>query len=566
MDQFNHTHFRHIKIVGDQKSLSFDFDEKDFAELRPIYNHRTLLEDKENDIEILKDSWVRAELQTFFDHVEKSNIDQDYSRLMISFVEISRNLAYQCREIIDTQERKDDAFKSSLQQDISQKFPQFSLEQQISLTEKLMKILQFLVAKPNASAKEILQKTNYSREELKNIYKLIQCSTAAFQYLTKSSYFDYFHLASKFIAKNGFDLTFFVGRGCPYRCIFCRNVSVKEDGSRQIQHYPYKKRDLLQKNDICTTLNILKDFEAKGRPVAINISGGLEPLTDIERVDFILTEATRRNIRSTLYTNGFLFSTTAAVRAIALKSTRIRISLNAVKPKSFKDNTGRPEVEYDLVLQGIIQLVADKKKLAPNAHLALHAVVTPSIINEIPKLAVLASELGLDQVNYNPDYRATYTEIESHLIRTHIAEVNNMIASGHLGSLKLGLGGSLLRCNTFPIDQPDFDLRLISAYKVFVDPAGVVTPIHEGCYPRAVSTEEALTTPYSLGRLRDALNLLTILANDHDLPTRHFHEMNAFEMIVASELIRLQKDQEFGFEENPYQRIYDDGIYCSDDE
>ena len=567
MDQFENNNFRELKIIGSQKSLTFDFNGTNtLYQLRSIGSN-LILNRNEGNLENLNQPPVLSELQAFFNHIEQPHVDFAYAQTMISFVKISQNLSHQYRQLIKEQEDKKIALRQALQQDVFQVAFQshhyssksklkFGSIQHLTITQKVEKVLSLFKSKPNICAKEVIAITNFTKDELKAIYKIIQSSDIASQQLKQSIYFDYFHLASEFIAKKGFQLTFFVGRNCPYRCDFCPSVSINDNGTRHLKLYPYKKHDLLQEKDICDTLNILEKFQSEGRPISLNISGGLEPLVDIKNVNFILTEAKHRGIKTTLYTNGYLFFSSVAAREVALKSSHTRISLNAIDAKSFKENIGRPEKYYDRLLQGIRQLLSDRKIQNSKTQVALHAVVTPSVIDNIPRLASLAYDLGLDQINYNPDYTSGYTEIESYLIKKHIAYVEKSISSGHFGNLKVNYGGSLLRCNVFPMEQVGFNLNFISNYKVFVDPAGIVTPIHEAGYPRGHSAEEALSTPYRLGRLGAGESLLTVLSRQHHLPTRNPKEMNAFEMIVSSELTRLQRDREFGFgsEYNPFWR------------
>lgn len=421
--------------------------------------------------------------------------------------------------------------------------------------ENIFKVIEYLLQKPYSDAKAILDKFDLTKEELIFYYKVIQKSDLIQIYLRKSNNFDYFN-AIDFIEKRSFEVTFFVGLWCPYKCIFCQTVKLLDDGTRKILKYPYKKDHIISKKAIIGVLDDLADMKKKGRPVTAKISGGLEPLSDIETVKYILDECNKRGIPTKIYTNGFLLDTPEK-RRIVLSSTNMRISLNAVTAEDFSMLYGRPETDFDILKHNIMQLFSDRIELGSSTKIGMKSVITKSIASRMGNLVKLSKMMGFDFIDLSPDFLEYKDEKTNCIIELQKDKIISMIEERVLSNFHINFGGSLFKGNVFsnrPNDRylPNEQID----YKLFIDPAGQVVPIHEGAFPKGYCLEELRNNPLSIGVVSEDVGLYDVLSKRNPLVEIDYKILNPFELILALEFTRERRDRELGLNlsNSPYHK------------
>jgi hypothetical protein len=97
---------------------------------------------------------------------------------------------------------------------------------------------------------------------------------------------------------------------------------------------------------------------------------------------------------------------------------------------------------------------------------------------------------------------------------------------------------------------------------VFIDPAGQVTPIHEGTFAYRDTSATARPNPYTLGRLSTDSDLLAMLDDGPGLPDIGFEYLAPLELILALELLRRKADRESGIgdQHSPYGAVGAAGV------
>ena len=438
----------------------------------------------------------------------------------------------------------------------------FTPHPQKAATAAAQRVARLLMGTPYAPATEVARKCGLSLPQLRVVYKILQRSPGSHSLFRSGANYDYFAVARNFFDRRGFEATFFVGVACPYLCTFCKmNISSME-APVTLRRFTYRRPDLLDSATIDAALDDLAAMAAEGRTVTVKVSGGLEPMTDVMRVGWILGGARDRGLRTKLYTNGALIDTDEK-RALALLADEIRISLNTVNEEKYRriylapSKGNKAHLSLAHLKQVLRKLAAARTASRHPNRIGLNFVVVRETIEDMTTMAEIAEELGLDYVNYNIDYSDEFSADSFLSIRAQITRLQHLAAANHFGRLHLEFGGSLLGLNLFT-RRPDgrYDPDAITNCKVFIDPAGVVTPIHEGTYPVA-QRDEGRPNPFALGQLGGGSNLREILAAKRGLPPIDFRHLAPFELILLLEQRRLDQDALAGLEPDvsPYRLV-----------
>ncbi len=435
--------------------------------------------------------------------------------------------------------------------------------------ETTLAVVNYLSKKPYASAEELARHLNLKLDALRTIYQIIQRVPGLQKVFSRGNNYDYFKVVERFFEQNHYEMTFFVGLSCPYKCTFCRMTMASQEkkegylGQGEIDgrslRFSLKKPDLLKYNEVVQVLEGLEDMRDSGRPVTVKISGGLEPLSDPERVAFILEAAKKRGFPVRIYSNGIL-ANTPDKRAIVLSCDDFRISLNALNDDYFQEiyrlgTTKSKKISYANIETTLRELVAERMRIESKTRIGINYVVVKDNIYEMWLMAALCRDIGLDYVNFNTDYCDDFDDKAYIAIDQQIKKIKTMQKRGDFLSVKIEFGGALLKNNVFAKQpQGEFDPGSMAKLKVFVDPAGEVTPVHEGTYPFRTSEGKTEQNPYVLGKLSSETNLKGLLKEDHRLSPIEFRYLAPFELILGLELIRAEKDAAQGIrpEDSPY--------------
>lgn len=427
-----------------------------------------------------------------------------------------------------------------------------TLEGKEGLKCLVVKIVSLLRDKPYMHAREVGMALGVELPELKKAYHVIQFSKQAQRELRADSNFDYFNVVDAFFAQQHYEATFFVGLVCPYKCTFCKMQMTALPVHPETPRFDHRKADLLDVTTIESTIRQLAQINYTGKKVSVKISGGLEPLTDMQRVSVIAKSAMQYELPVKLYTNGTLINSQEK-RDLLLKFSDVRISLNAINEKKYKEiyldkSDGKKSKMTLSKLIGLIErLIQDKALYGSKTRIGFNFVVVKETIQDMQSMAELAEQIGIDYINYNIDYFDDFSDKEYIAIKENIKLLKQLHSEGRLGALHVNFGGSLLRDNVFA-NKPagKFDPAEMRNYKVFIDPAGNVSPLHEGTFAYRDTNNTVSVNPFALGKLAADVDLKDVLSRAVSIDAVGYEYLAPLELILALEIMRLRSDEEFG--------------------
>lgn len=578
VDQPVQSNYRHLKVRGKMLTVELDFDNvqpnftvKDSRTHRPIVSGD--LEYPREIEDIPAEPAVANELRELLHCIEISETPASGGVAAIHLVKLTTKIDLAYRFVLAEQFKKAAREKAELCNELEAGLdaigsPGIRVEHQPALVAASRQVLEYLGQRPFAPAEEIMRVHELNRDELRLIYRAIQRSPTAQAELEKGANYDYLNVVRTFFGEDHFEATFFVGLACPYKCSFCRMVEASVDqregylGQGEVDLRPvrfdYGSRDLLPHDRLCVALDDLARLCDRGRQVTVKVSGGLEPLSDPRRVEAIIEESAARGLPVKIYTNGIL-ARTPELRALLLRASDVRISLNALNNDYFQHvylngAKGGKNLSFEKIHDILLALIAERRDTGSTTQIGINYVVGRDNVGTMEGMAELAHSIGVDFVNYNADYSDDFDDRTYLAIREEINKLRVRRREGTLGGLRLSFGGALLRENLFSaLTDGDFDPISIRRHKVFIDPAGLVTPIHEGTFP--LRRAEPTPNPYVLGSLRDQ-SLLEMLDQPMTLGRIEYKYLAPFELILGMESLREAQDMNIGLtpEDSPYRR------------
>lgn len=415
-------------------------------------------------------------------------------------------------------------------------------------------VLKYLANAPYSPGKEIAEQMGMDKNELKLSYKLIQRTNAATDFLKASPNGDYLNIVKHYFTNQMYVVVFFVGLACPGRCSFCPNVTVHSDGTRQISLYPGGKSNCISPREIESMFKDMSQLQEQGAFVLVKISGGLEPMTDTGTMSAIIKQAHTGKIRTKLFTNGLLLDTDER-RHLALGAGDVRISLSMIDAAAYgevmfgRDTTRKNKYGLASLLGNIRKLVHERDYRNSGTHIGINCIVLEENHREIPRFINLAQELGVDYIDFKPNYFSPYKKTTQACIKKTIEALKENTDS----SPRVYFAGSLSAKNLFWTHRNGVcPPHKQSWFKLFITPHGNCSPVHYGAFPsvgQGVKNKESI---YTGGRISPKCSLLDIIANMPALPDLEYEKLNPFEHMLALEIERGEKDKRWGIS-----RIYD---------
>ncbi|MBU3175914.1 Gfo/Idh/MocA family oxidoreductase [Clostridium estertheticum] len=565
VNYLENTTIRDIKVTGSEKLLYMDYFEKDLnLNVEYVKTHEKIRLIESGNVQTVRDNDktpLQSELYCFLDSCikrEEPISGGNHSLHLMELTEIiNKQYKIQLEEFRTSKELKEKRVNKELSNLLFSVIDKSNdnIQKVNNFTERTRKVIDYLSEKPYSSAREICDSINVTKEEIKLIYKTIQNSNEAYNLLRESDNFDYFN-SIEFLNGGGMEITFFVGLSCPYKCFFCQSVSIDGNGKRKTNMYPYKANELISFEAISETLDYLKMKSNSGGKVAVKISGGLEPLSDIQRVDYIIREANKRQIPTKVFTNGFLLSEPTN-RKTVLDATDIRISLNAINSIEYSEFYGRDKSDFYKLKQNIIKLTKENKETCSPTKIGIKSVIVESNVNQMVTLVKQAIELGCDFIDFSSDFNQDSNEKFSFIAKQQKYEIEIMLQDKKLNYFKTTFGGALFSNNSYsekpkgkylPNEQID--------YKLFIDPAGKVVPLHYWAFPKEVKIYNTKNQNCSLGKIDINNNIEDIINRENRslLNEVDYNLLNPFEFILALEFRRRKLDEEYGIDvqNSPY--------------
>ena len=143
-------------------------------------------------------------------------------------------------------------------------------------------------------------------------------------------------------------------------------------------------------------INQIKQLGGK----AINLTGGGEPLFNLA-FDSIVKYIKQVGLEVGLITNGSLL-TRKTSQIILNNCSWVRISLDAGTSETFKKIRGRPEEEFNVVLNNIKVLVEEKKRLNSNCTVGVSFLTCKDTVREMKVFTDICKQTGVDYVEFRP--------------------------------------------------------------------------------------------------------------------------------------------------------------------
>lgn len=418
-------------------------------------------------------------------------------------------------------------------------------------------LLEYLARAPHTPASKAADMLEMDQNEMILGYKLIQRTDAAEDFIRSSPNRDYLNIVNHYFSNRMYVVVFFTGLACPGRCSFCPNVTVNDDGTRRLALYPGRRADRMSPRDFDRVFRDLAKIMSQGSGTLAKISGGLEPLTDPENMAVILDRAEDRGIRVKLFTNGILLDTSQR-RRLALRARDVRISLSMVDEAAYADmmfgSKGAKRTRYGLphLLSNLRQLVKDRDRYSPDTRIGLNTIVLEENYRDMMRFVSLATDIGLDYVDFKPNYFSTYAEETQAEIAEQVAGI---VASRKENGTGIYFAGSLAADNLFwQYRDGNCSPHKQSRFKMFITPHGVCSPVHHGAFPSGRKAVDTDAKTYSIGRISSGSSLLDLIGNVPTLPGLPYDKLNPFEHMLALEIEREEQDSAWGIPEscNPY--------------
>lgn len=423
-------------------------------------------------------------------------------------------------------------------------------------------LINYLIDSPQTTAQVVSEKFGMDEDEIKLAYKIIQRSATIADYFKASYNGDYLNVVNHYFSNQMFVIVFFVGLACPSRCVFCPNITVNEDGSRDLVTYTGKSKNRLNAQSIERIFEDIKQMKKKGISVLVKISGGLEPFTDLQTMSSIIDHAKEAGVMVKLFTNGLLLDNEER-REIALKAGDVRISLNIINETQYEDvlfgsdMSLRQKYSFKNLMTNMKHLVKESRSKGYDAKIGLNSIILEQNHQDIKGFVNLAEDLGVDYIDFKPNYFTPYQKETGAIIESTIDELKKKKKKGdqYPAGPRIYFANSLSGKNVFwkyksGYCKPHKQAR----FKLFITPFGVCTPVHHGAFPTPEEDRFGQTNIYSGGTISSEQSLLDILGAMPELPDLEYSKLNPFEFMLSLEIEREERDAAWGIpsEYNPY--------------
>jgi TDP-4-amino-4,6-dideoxy-D-glucose deaminase len=434
-----------------------------------------------------------------------------------------------------------------------------SLNQALVITDRLfpnlenkelvIKILRELFLGPYLTSKELAEKLNTGKREIKEAYSFIG-SVPEIRDLWELSPYPYLIKVLDDLTKEEgrtlkiikgeapFPLTktmeLFISQACNADCKFC----YRNGGG-------YTDKEVLSPKTFVDLINEFADLKGE----YLDVCGGLEPLLGPAIIE-VLRAGVERELKVCLYTNGIALDKPGLLDHL-LKINKIRVSLNAYDKENYKDIIGVDK--FDKVKDNIAGIIKARKDTGSKVKIGISFVVSKENYARIPEVIGLAQGLGVDFLdlrNIHVTAGRDFNDLQKEELQSALKQIKRGILSGSYGNLKISIADTF----NFIVQEDgllknlksDFANALIN-FRVTVSPSGKVYALNVIAQPTREDPR------YLYGELKGRNGLTAILETKKDIPFEpELFLPHDISLVVA--LYRLKSDLEFGIglEENPF--------------
>lgn len=420
----------------------------------------------------------------------------------------------------------------------------------LEIKDQAVKIVEEMFLRPYIPSKELCEKFQIDKDDLKKVYSLIRTSREV-KNLFESSPYQYLTVLLGQLLREGkrtsrilnFEkpyplaetMELFISSKCNARCKFCYRggKSYRKKATFSTQQY----------------VNVINEFADMGGQV-IDISGGLEPLLSPSFTG-ILDAGLERGLIVNLYTNGIALDDPILIERV-LKINKVRVSLNAHDKKSYKETMGVDK--FDLVVKNLSNLVWAKKKRKANVKIGIGFVAFKENYRNMPAAVKLAQRLGVDSIDLRSvevTDMGDFEEKQRNELYSILEHIRQKKLSGGYAKLAVSLADTfnpVLDNGSDYLKYVNEDLiNALRYYRATLTPHGEIYALNLIGQPSRQNKRYLLGTIGKNGSLSDILN------SEKKIPFEaKFLLAHDISLIIA--LSKLQSDIEFGIslEENPF--------------
>jgi len=250
-------------------------------------------------------------------------------------------------------------------------------------------------------------------------------------------------------------LEFHPGTSCELNCIFCYRGGRTYNSAREAI-------------TIACLKNLICDFVKLGGR-EFYISGGVEPFSQTEAVDFAIRYGKKLGLTIKVYTNG-----TSEVLAepeirdlLALRTDQVRFSIHAIKPHTYRQITrtyGGNATLYDVFRN--VKGVMDARPVTGGTKVGIGFIALRENIGELTEAVRFWQVLGVDFFDLRFD--STGRGGRSPEVLRSVEQFEKELGFGSFEPLKISI-------SSYAYGKPRFASRCYAPFeKITVDPYGVV--------------------------------------------------------------------------------------------
>jgi TDP-4-amino-4,6-dideoxy-D-glucose deaminase len=412
-----------------------------------------------------------------------------------------------------------------------------------------IKILRELFLRPYCASRELSEKFDMSKDELREAYLFMRSSREIRELFELSPYHYFIRVLNDLVEERGrtlkiirkekpFPLTklmeLFISESCNANCRFCyRNGGI------------YSGQKVLSNAEFVNIINEFADLQGE----YLDISGGLEPLLGPAILD-VLRTGIERNLKVSLYTNGIALDKPGLLDYL-LRIDKVRISLNAYDRENYRDIIGVDQ--FDKVKDNIINFLKAREDSDSKVKIGIVFLVFKENYARIFTVIELAQELGIDFLDLRTIHvtgGGDFSDRQRKELASILRQTKREMISANYGRLSVSIADTfyyIVHENSLLKNlRNDYTSALVN-FRVTVTASGKIYALNVIAQPTREDPR------YLLGEFDGRSNLSDVFESKKDIP----FEPELFlphDISIVGAFSKLGSDLEFGIElqESPF--------------
>ncbi|MCM8797306.1 MAG: radical SAM protein, partial [Candidatus Omnitrophica bacterium] len=422
--------------------------------------------------------------------------------------------------------------------------------------ENFLLVTRQLFLRPDSKAQDLIKQFNLTKDDLIDIYRVVRLTKSLQELIVSETEYAGFVNEMRHLLRYSDRLEkifanqvvypviveWHPGETCDSNCIFCYSRGM---------HYKDREQGK-EPLSLERAQELLREFVDNGVR-EFWISGGKEPLTN-PITGQVIKSAADLGLDVRLYTNGIRLD--RATQEKILDCKQVRISLNAATPETYKQVQGINGENFNRVVKNIGDFVKLKKQKKAAVRIGMSFLLTPYNYKEIPKIAELAKELGVDFLAIRAEQVGTirrFTQDEVSEILRLAEEIRIQQEIGHYGGLDLDIRSltekDLLGEKHYLPDMEKAKTCKARMIKMGMSPYGVCYMCEYAEHPRNAKPELEVgdVTKMSFKEVLERSNQI-----QHDPAKCEACMINEYGVNIILEKLKEDKDFGISLEDQPY--------------